>query len=255
MKRVRVIPVLTVDNEKLVKTVKFKKPNYIGDPINAVKIFNEKEVDEIVLLDITATKEKRTPNFTFIEEICSEAFMPFAYGGGITTLEQIDQLFQLGIEKVILNSCVENNLALITKAASKYGAQSIVVSIDVKKSLFGKYQVYKQSGNKKVKLNLTDYLSQIEKAGAGEIFINSIDNDGSYLGYDYPLIKLVSKEVNIPVVACGGAKEVTSFLEAIKNGASAVAAGSLFVYKGAAKGILINYPSQQELTEQVYNKI
>ena len=152
MRRVRVIPVLTIDNDKLVKTVKFKKPNYIGDPVNAVKIFNVKEVDEIVLLDITATKEGREPSYSKIEEICSEAFMPFAYGGGITNMDQINKLFQLGIEKVILNSILDQNIELVKEATEKFGAQSIVASIDVKKSLFGKYQVYTNSGDQKAKL-------------------------------------------------------------------------------------------------------
>ena len=175
MKRVRVIPVLTVDKEKLVKTVTFKNPNYIGDPINAVKIFNTKEVDEIVLLDITATKENRPPNYQLIEEICSEAFMPFAYGGGITTLQQIEKLFQLGIEKVVLNSAVESNFNLLTEAAERYGSQSIVVAIDLKNNFFRKPVLMKKSGKKKINYSLKDYIKKLEQHGAGEILINFID--------------------------------------------------------------------------------
>jgi len=255
MRRVRVIPVLTVANQKLVKTVKFKNPNYIGDPINAVKIFNEKEVDEIVLLDITATKENRPPNFELIEEICSEAFMPFAYGGGIKTIQQIEILFKLGIEKVILNSTIENNFKIITEASKIYGSQSIVASIDVKKNIFGKYNAFKISGSKKIKKSLIEYLKQLEEFGAGEIFINIIDRDGTYSDYDFELIENLAKEVNIPIVICGGAINAQSFLKAIQKGASAVAAGSLFVYTGNAKGILINYPSQENLINTIFNKL
>ena len=212
MKRVRIIPVLTIDSEKLVKTVKFKNPQYIGDPINAVKIFNEKEVDEVVLLDITATKNKRGPNYNKIEEIASEAFMPFAYGGGIKNLDQIEKLFKLGIEKVVLNSIVDQDLSLITSASKIFGSQSIVVSIDTKQNLFNKINAYTNSGSKKVKHSLSEYLAKIQDAGAGELFINSIDRDGTYSGYDYPLINFISRQVAIPIVACGGASTTTDFL-------------------------------------------
>jgi cyclase len=254
-KRVRIIPVLTVDKEKLVKTVKFKKPNYIGDPINAVKIFNEKEVDEIVLLDITATKQNREPNFAFIEEICSEAFMPFAYGGGITKLKQIEKLFKLGIEKVVLNSCIDTNFNLITEASNIFGSQSIVISLDLKKNIFGKYQLMKKSGSKKIQYSLEDYIKKIEEHGAGEIFLNVIDRDGTYLGYECSLIQSVSNLTTLPVVACGGANSNESFKNAILSSASAVAAGSLFVYRGKTNGILINYPSQEQLRNEVFNFI
>jgi len=255
LKRIRVIPVLTVDNEKLVKTIRFKKPNYIGDPINAVKIFNNKEVDEIVLLDITATKEKRSPNFSFIEEICSEAFMPFAYGGGITSIQQIEQLFKLGIEKVVLNSCIEDNFNLITEASNIFGSQSIVISLDFKKNIFGKYQLTKESGSKKIQYSIEDYIKKLELHGAGEIFLNVIDRDGTYQDYDYNLISEVANITTIPVVACGGAHSIESFKNAINSSASAVAAGSLFVYRGRTKGILINYPTQDQLSEEIFNKI
>ena len=253
MRRKRVIPVLTIDNEKLVKTVKFKNPNYIGDPVNAVKIFNEKEVDEIVLLDISATKENREPQYSKIEEICSEAFMPFAYGGGIKNLDQIDTLFQLGIEKVILNSILSSDIGLAQRAADKYGSQSIVASVDVKKSMFGKNQVHVNSGTKKVKSNLNDYLKIILDSGIGELILTSINQDGTYDDYDFSLIKMVSEISDIPVVVCGGAKDLSSFKKAIQSGASAVAAGSQFIYRGRTNGILINYPSQEELKTEVFN--
>lgn len=252
MRRIRIIPVLTLQNEKLVKTVRFKNPTYIGDPINAVKIFNEKEVDEIVILDITATKEKREPNYTKIEEIASEAFMPFAYGGGITTLNQIERLFKLGIEKVVLNSVLETNMNLVTEATKIFGSQSIVASIDVKKNLFGKNQAYKISGTTKVDIPLLDFVKKLEQAGVGEFFINSIDRDGTYSGYDLELIKQLSNIVNTPIVACGGASSIDSFLPAIQHGASAIAAGSMFVYTGSTRGILINYPKQEDLVDKIY---
>ena len=225
----RLIPVLTVAGDKLVKTVRFKKPNYIGDPINAVKIFNDKMVDEVVLLDITATMEKRELNYKKIEEICSEAFMPFAYGGGIQRIEQIQRLFQLGIEKVILNSALLKNMNLVKEAVAIYGAQSIVASIDVKKNIFGKYFAYTHSGNRKIRQNLLDYIQSVVNAGVGEVFLNSIDRDGTYQGYDLALIKTVSQSIDIPLVACGGAAELSDFKKGIDAGASAVAAGSFFV--------------------------
>lgn len=255
MRRVRVIPVLTLQNEKLVKTVKFKNPTYIGDPINAVKIFNDKEVDEIIILDISATVEKRPPNFERIEDIASEAFMPFGYGGGITTMEHIEKLFSLGIEKIILNSCIEHNEALIREAAVKYGSQSIVASIDVNKTLFGKYAIYTSSGKHKLKTDLISYVKKVQELGAGELFLNSIHLDGTYKGYDYDLISEVASSLDIPVVSCGGAQSINDFKKAIDAGASAVAAGSLFVYTGETKGILINYPTQKDLKENLFTKV
>jgi cyclase len=255
MRRVRVIPVLTLQNEKLVKTVQFKKPNYIGDPINAVKIFNDKEVDEIVIIDISATTEKRPPNYERIEEIASEAFMPLAYGGGINSFNQIEKLFTLGIEKIIINSAIENNINLIKQTAERFGSQSVIVAVDVKKPVLGKLSAYKNSGSTKIKTKLLDYVKQIEQAGAGEIFLTSIEKDGSFNDYDFDLIKLISSSCQIPVVSCGGANSLQSFVNAINAGASAVAAGSVFVYSSSNKGVLINYPSQAELKEQLFSKI
>ena len=200
-------------------------------------------VDEIILLDITATKDKKTPNYNKIEEICSEAFMPFAYGGGIRTMGQVDLLFKLGIEKVVLNTILGENLSFVKQISDKYGAQSIVGSIDVKTSIFGKQIVYTNAGSKKIKISLDEYLSNVLNAGVGEIFINSIDLDGTYLGYNVELIRRVSKGSNVPIIVCGGANSRESFDVAFKNGASAAAAGSLFVYSKQGKGILINYPS------------
>lgn len=249
----RLIPVLTIAGDKLVKTVRFKKPNYIGDPLNAVKIFNDKMVDEVVLLDITATKEKRAPNYDKIEEICSEAFMPFAYGGGITNIEQIQKLFQLGIEKVVLNSILGENLNLVKEAVAIFGSQSIVASIDVKKSFLAKYSAYTQSAKRKVKMPLIQYVKSIVAAGVGEIFLNSIDRDGTYQGYDITLIKQLSEQIDVPLVAFGGAGKITDFQEGLKAGASAVAAGSFFVYSGKARGVLINYPTKERINNELFN--
>jgi len=256
MKRVRVIPVLLLQNNGLVKTVKFKKPNYIGDPINAVKIFNEKEVDELVFLDIDATKLNIEPDYNKIEEIASECFMPLAYGGGIKTIDQIKRIFNIGVEKMILNSILCANPSLITDAAKIYGNQSIVASVDVKKDIFGKYSAYSNSGKNKIKFKLLNFIQDLKNAGAGEIILTSIDKEGTFSGYDIELIKQVSGSVNIPVVANGGASGFMDFTNAVINGgASAVAAGSVFIYKSKNRGVLINYPSQKELKEGIFDKI
>ncbi len=243
----RVIPVLSIIDNKLVKTIKFKNPNYIGDPINAVKIFNDKEVDEVILQDIRATVAGGKPNYDKIEEICSEAFMPFAYGGAIQSMEQVDTLFKVGIEKVVLNSVLSQDINLVRLIKEKYGAQSIVSSIDVKKGVFSSYQVYSHSGRKKIKDSLIDYVKAIVEAGVGEILLNSIDRDGTFKGFDLELIKTISSLSRVPVIASGGARNLDDFKFAFQNGASAVAAGSMFVYRGEQRGILINYPSQLDL--------
>ena len=247
MLRHRIIPVLLLKNGGLVKTTRFKNPVYIGDPINAVRIFNDKEVDELVLLDITATKEKREPNYKKIEEIVSEAFMPIGYGGGINKIEQIEKLFKLGIEKVVLNTAAQLNSNLIKEAAQIFGNQSIVVAIDVKKDIFGKRHLYTHSGEIKQKSDLFSFVKLAEETGAGEIFINSIDRDGTMKGYDIELIRQISEKVDIPVIASGGAGKLEDFSIAIKNGASAVAAGAMFVFQGVHRAVLISYPKYEDL--------
>jgi len=256
MRRIRVIPILLIQNGGLVKSIKFKNHNYIGDPINAVKIFNEKEVDEIVILDISASKEKRGPNINQISEIAGEAFMPLSYGGGITTLQQVKALLYQGAEKAIINSAAFNNLDLITQISEQFGSQSAVVSIDAKKDWLGQYKVYINNGSKKTKLSPVEYAIQAEKAGAGEIILMAIDRDGTYKGYDLELTKQVAEAVNIPVVACGGAATVDDFVAIVNDGgASAVAAGSLFVYASEQRGVMINYPKQNSLINNVFSKI
>lgn len=255
MKRVRVIPVLLLHKGGLVKSVKFKNHRYVGDPVNAVKIFNEKEVDEIVVLDIDATNEKRPPDFEKIKEIAGEAFIPLAYGGGITNMEQVNKLFYLGIEKVILNHAALQNPALVTAAASVAGSQSVVVSLDVRKTLFGKYKVYGNNGTVNTGMDPVEFALKMQDAGAGEIMLNAIERDGTYLGYDLTLIRSVSNKLKIPVIACGGAVDTGSFLEAIQQGASAVAAGSIFVFQRPHQAVLISYPSQQELQQKLFSKL
>ena len=256
MKRIRIIPVLLLQNGGLVKTIKFKKPNYIGDPINAVKIFNDKEVDELVFLDIEATKLGKEPDYNKIEEIASECFMPLGYGGGIYNIEQVKRIIGIGVEKVILNSSAAVNPQLISEVAKIYGNQCAVISIDVRKDIFGKYVCYTISGKNKVKQKIIDFVKFAENEGAGEIILTSIDREGTFKGYDIDLIKKVSESVSIPVVANGGASKVEDFTNAIINGgASAVSAGSLFVYKSENRGVLINYPSQKDLREKIFEKL
>ena len=248
MLKYRVIPCLTIKGNELVKTIKFKKPIYVGDPINTIKIFNDKEVDELVLLDITATREKKGPNFKLLNDVSSECFMPLGYGGGITNLMEIEKLFNLGIEKVILNSSTYSNINLLKSAVETFGSQSIVASIDVKKSWFSKKQtVWTQCGEKNTKLTPLQYSNIVEEAGAGEIIINSIDLDGSMLGYDLNLIQTVSNAVKTPVVALGGAGSLNDFRLAKNAGASAFAASSFFIFQKAHRAVLITYPTREEL--------
>jgi len=250
MLRTRVIPCLLLRNLGLVKTVKFKDPKYVGDPINAVRIFNEKEVDELIFLDTLASVEKTPPNFRLIEDIAAQAFMPFGYGGGIRNVEDIKTLFSIGVEKVIINSYAVENPEIIRIASDVVGSQSIVVSIDAKKNFFGKYEVYVHGGRHNTKMSPVDWALKMQNLGAGEIFINSIDRDGTMSGYDLDLIKQVSSTVNLPVVACGGAGCLDDFKNAVKEGgASAVSAGSFFVFHGKHRAVLITYPSINDLEE------
>lgn len=249
MLKTRVIPCLLLMNNGLVKTTKFRGPVYIGDPINAVKIFNEKEVDEIILLDITATECRRGPNFQLISDIASECFMPLAYGGGIKSLSDIKKVIDIGVEKVIINSSAIESPLFIREAAGLYGSQSIIISIDVKKKFSGAYEVFSHRGRNGTDLDPAQHAVRMEEEGAGEIFLNSIDKDGTREGYDIELIKRVSSAISIPLIACGGAGSLSDFKEAVKAGASAVAAGSFFVFYGKYKAVLINYPSIGEVEE------
>jgi imidazole glycerol-phosphate synthase subunit HisF len=250
MKIKRIIPCLLLRNNGLVKTVKFRESTYIGDPINTVKIFNEKEVDEIFFLDIDATKLKKEPPYDLIQNIASECFMPFAYGGGINSLHQIERIIKSGAEKVILNTQAYLSPGLLQDAVRQFGSSTIAVSIDVKKEFLRGYVVYVKGGTFSTGLNPVDYARKIESEGAGEILINSIDRDGVMEGYDIELIKNVSSSIRIPVIACGGAGKMSDFSQAIKaGGASAVAAGSFFVFHGKRRAVLITYPSYSEISD------
>jgi len=253
MFRPRVIPCLLLKDKGLVKTIQFNAPTYVGDPMNAVKIFNDAKADELVFLDITATNEGRMPNIDIIKEIGEEAFMPFAVGGGINKIDHVKQLISAGAEKVIINTAAIENPAFIQEIAEMYGRQSIIVSIDVKKKKNG-YKIYTHSGGKKQHLDLIETIQQLETAGAGEILINSIDQDGMQTGYDIELIKLVCSQVKIPVIAIGGAGTYEDLAMAVTEGsASAASAGSIFVFLGKNRAVLINYPDKEELQELFIN--
>ncbi len=242
--RPRVIPVLLLRDGGLVKTRNFSSSKYVGDPINAVRIFNEKEVDELVILDISRPVD---PNYSLIADICSEAFMPVAYGGGIRCLEQIERLLAIGTEKVVINTSAASNPGLVSKAASRVGSSSVVVSIDVRKGLFGKRSVYVESGKKALGKLPEDYAREVEDLGAGEIILGSIERDGEMSGYDLELIQVVSSSVSLPVVALGGAGSLADMQLAIQRGASAAAAGSMFVFKGKHRAVLISYPAPEDI--------
>jgi cyclase len=249
VKRIRIIPVLLLHKGGLVKSIRFKNYQYVGDPINAVKIFNEKEVDEIIVLDIDASAKKQAPDFKAIEEICGEAFMPLAYGGGISTLDQAKQLLYNGAEKVILNTALLEQPHLIESIAKQFGNQSVVASIDYKKTFLGKLKVFGTNGSKKTNWEPIELAIRAAEYGAGEIMLNSIEMDGTYSGYDLCVLEQVSSAVNIPIIACGGASSMHDFKSAIENGASAVAAGSMFVFQRPNQAVLISYPKPTEIKE------
>jgi cyclase len=247
MIQARVIPCLLIRGNGLVKTRKYKDPVYIGDPINAVRIFSDKEADEIVILDIDASKKKLEPNYELIAEIAGEAFMPLAYGGGVRNLEQIKRLIRAGVEKVVINTQATESMDTIHEAVKIFGSQAIVGGVDVRRKIFGGYIVVSNSGTVETNLNLQQHLSNLVSAGVGELFINNIDRDGAMDGYDLTLIKAVSNS-SVPVVVCGGAGNIEHMKEAVfEGGASAVAAGSMFVFHGKHRAVLINYPQAADL--------
>lgn len=247
MLHARVIPCLLMRSAGLVKTVRFKDARYIGDPINAVRIFNEKEVDELVFLDIGCAGARRPPDFELLADIASEAFMPFAYGGGITSIEQVKRLYGLGVEKVILNTAAADQPQLVSQAAAQAGSSGVVVSIDVRRNWMGKYSVCVDGGARDLKREPAAYARDMEQLGAGELLLNAIDRDGTMDGYDLELVRRVCEAVSIPVVAAGGAGSLSHFRQAADAGASALAAGSMFVFHGKHNAVLITYPEYEEL--------
>ena len=247
--RPRIIPVLLIDDRDMVKTVRFKDPTYLGDPINAVKIFNRKEVDELSILDISATKRGREPDFAELKDIASEAFMPLSYGGGITRIEQVRELLAIGYEKVVINSALVRDPSLVEHAAEMFGAQSIVASIDAK-LVKGGYHCVICGGQETIGLSPVYLAKKAEALGVGEILINSVDNDGGMKGYDIGLVKGVSSAVSIPVTACGGAGGIHDLGRVLREGgAHAAAGGSMFVYYGRLKAVLITAPGEEELIQ------
>ncbi|MBL8890183.1 MAG: imidazole glycerol phosphate synthase subunit HisF [Planctomycetaceae bacterium] len=253
IKRFRVIPCLLLKGPGLYKTVKFKDPKYVGDPINAVRIFNEKEVDELIFLDIEASKNKTPINLNMLRNIASECFMPLCYGGGIRSLQDIEALLKLGVEKVALNSVTYENPNLVRDACQRFGGSTIVASIDYRKNLFGSYLCYSHSNSKNQNMKLVDRAKQMVDWGVGEILLNNIDHDGLMTGFDLSSIRSITSVVDVPVIACGGAGSLADLRAAVHDaGASAVAAGSFFVFVGKHRAVLITYPSQTNLREQVY---
>ncbi len=243
MLRPRIIPCLLVHERGLVKTVQFKNPKYLGDPINAVRIFNEKQVDEIMILDIDATSDGREPDYQMIENLAAECRMPLCYGGGVKTVEQAQRIFSLGVEKVAISSEAINNPWLITEIGNRVGSQSIVVVLDIKKGNNGNYEIWRHNGTKNTGKDAVEFSKLVESIGAGEIVINSIDNDGMMKGYDLDLIDQIRSVVHIPLTALGGAGNLEDVGELIKRfGIIGASAGSLFVFKGVFRAVLISYP-------------
>jgi imidazole glycerol-phosphate synthase subunit HisF len=254
VRHVRVIPVLLLAQNGIVKTVRFARPRYLGDPINAVKIFNEKKADELILLDIEATSKGRIA-FDWVEDIISEAFMPIAYGGGITSVDQCAELFTRGVEKVVLNSAAYERPQLISDIAERFGSQSVVVSIDARRNIWKSSKAYIHGGRKATKFDPAELAVKCEAMGAGEIMLTSVAREGTFAGYDIDLLHSVSSAVRVPVVAHGGAGSVADFEEAVvRGGCSAVAAGSMFVFSARGEGVLITYPSESEL-EQFWSRL
>ena len=252
MLRTRIIPCLQLIDNSLVKTIRFKKYNYIGDPINTVRIFNELEVDELCFLDIRATQEKRSPNFKLLAEIANECFMPLSYGGGIKEAETARKILSIGFEKVVINSSVFENPTLITEITKISGNQSVICSIDVKKNMWGKYSVYKNDGSIKTKFDPLEWAIEMEKRGAGELLITSMDNDGLWSGFDIQITKTIAEAVSIPVIANGGGGSIIHIGQIVKEGSvSAVALGSMVVYQQKGMGVLVNFPDKIEIDKVI----
>jgi len=248
MFRPRIIPVLLLKNLGLVKSVQFKNHRYIGDPINAVKLFNDLKADELVFLDILASKQNRLISLDFVRNVGDEANMPFAAGGGIRKIEDIRKIINAGAEKVVINTFAHENPKFVRQSADEFGSSTIVVSFDVKKNLFGTKHAYTIGGTKSTKRNPLEFAKEIADHGAGELIINSIDHDGMMQGYDIQLIKTISDAVSIPVVGAGGAGGIEDLQKVcFEAHANAAAAGSMFVYHGPRKAVLINYPTHNEL--------
>lgn len=248
MLKTRVIPCLQLIGNSLVKTVKFKNPSYIGDPINTVRIFNELEVDELCFLDIRASQENRPPSFEILQQISNECFMPLSYGGGLKDFETAKKIMSIGFEKLVVNTQAWKQVQLITRLSEHFGTQAVIGSIDVKKNLFGKYSAFINNGTEKIDIDVVEWAKKLERAGVGEILITSMDKDGTWSGFDVELTKKVSDAVSVPVIANGGAGSVDHIGEVVKRGnASAVCLGSMVVYQQKGMGVLVNFPDKRKL--------
>ncbi len=247
----RIMPALLFDGRALVKTVRFKDPRYIGDPINAIKIYNEKEVDELVMLDIRATPERRPPNFDMIRECASECFMPFSYGGGVRTVDDFGRLYKLGVEKVIVNTLCLTAPEIVREATRQYGGTSVVASVDYKKRLLGGFQVHSTAGAK-TKRGLVDHCRFLaEELGVGELLLYSVERDGTWSGYDLPTITEIGRAVSVPLIACGGAGSITDIRAVLEQTpANAAAIGSMAVYQKKGMGVLINFPRRDLILDE-----
>ncbi len=243
----RVIPCLLLRNGGLVKTVRFRHPKYVGDPINAIRIFNEKEVDELMVLDICASKERRQPNYGLIEQFAGECFMPLCYGGGIRTVEQAGRLFALGVEKVCVQTGALEDVRLVARLSERFGSQSVLVSVDVKRNWRGLPRLYSAATGRSLSQPWMDHLKRAVAAGAGEVVLNAVDRDGGMQGMDLELIRQASRAVSVPLIAVGGVGSLADIKAAVEAGASAVAAGAFFVFQGPHRAVLITYPLYHEL--------
>ena len=243
----RVIPCLLLKNGGLVKTLKFKEPKYVGDPINGIRIFNEKEVDELIVLDIEASKAGREPDFTLVQEFASECFMPLCYGGGITSVDQAKRLFASGVEKICVQTSVLTDFRLVSEVADRYGSQSIVVSLDVKKRVMGGYRLFASASGKTLQVPLREFRDKAIAAGAGEIMVNAVDRDGTLSGMDTVLISEAANGCSVPLIAAGGAATLRDLRAGVDAGASAIAAGAMFVFHGPHNAVLITYPNYHDL--------
>ncbi len=248
MLRTRVIPCLQLIDDNLVKTVKFDNHGYIGDPINTVRIFNELEVDELCFLDIRASAQGREPNIEILQQIGNECFMPLSYGGGVRDFKTAQKILSIGFEKIVLNTAAYRTPALVSQISEHFGAQAVIGSIDVKKNMWGKYQVYVNDGKEKIKKDAIEWAKELEQLGVGELLITAMDKDGTWSGYDHTIISKINEVVNVPVIANGGAGDVADIGAVVKEcGVSAAAVGSMVVYQKKGMGVLVNFPDNNIL--------
>jgi cyclase len=246
--RTRVIPCLLLQDGGLVKTIRFRDAKYVGDPINTIKIFNDKEVDELLLLDISASRQKKGPAFDTVSQIASECFMPLCYGGGVSTLSQAKRLVGMGVEKIAINHAALSNPHLVSELADTLGSQAVLASINVKRNWLGKYRVYDSGADKVTSLDPVQHGEYLTGLGAGEVLVNDVDRDGTQQGYNLELIRMFTDRLSVPVIACGGAWTMDNLRAAVvQSRASAVAAGSMFVFQGPHRAVLISYPPYAEL--------